>query len=221
MNPLEIYKKAELESWNSQLPGRQDGPADAYRHILAAAEAVQQGYPESVVSTWGFIREIDNSDNRAEMDKHNNQVGIAIGRKARSWKEVLDLAREAVSNGSINSNDPNKASWRPRKEWGGNPLNDATPDKGDRLPTSETNWPPRWPPNGIPSPNNPNWWRQFPFPGSQPRECTPYDLDGNGIPDKLELKDPAINTPYLDARTAFPRVDPISASRSRKTITKP
>lgn len=47
--PWEIYARAEREAVASQLPGRQDGPADAYRHILAAAEAVRQGYPESVV----------------------------------------------------------------------------------------------------------------------------------------------------------------------------
>ena len=51
--PWEIYARAEREAVASQLPGRQDGPADAYRHILAAAEAVRQGYPESVVRAWG------------------------------------------------------------------------------------------------------------------------------------------------------------------------
>ena len=182
----EIYARAEREHVASQLPGRQDGPADAYRHILAAAEAVRQGYPESVVRAWGEWRERDNPPNRAAMDKHNNDVGIGIGKNARSWQEVLERAREAVSNGSTNSTDPNTASWRPRSEWGGNPKNDATPDPNDRLPTTETNWPPRWPPQGIPSPDDINWWREFPFPRTQPKECTPYDLNGNGIPDRFE-----------------------------------
>ena len=184
--PWEIYARAEREAVASQLPGRQDGPADAYRHILAAAEAVRQGYPESVVRAWGEWRERDNPPDRAAMDKHNNDVGIGIGKNARSWQEVLERARKAVSNGSTNSTDPNTASWRPPSEWDGNPKNDATPDPNDRLPTTETNWPPRWPPQGIPSPDDPNWWREFPFPGTQPKECTPYDLDGNGIPDRFE-----------------------------------
>jgi len=144
----------------SQLPGRQDGPADAY---IAAVEAVRQGYPESVVRAWGEWREKDNPPDRATMDKHNNDLGISIGRNARSWQEVLVRAREAVSNGSTNSNDPNTASWRPRSEWGGNPKNDATPDPNYWLPTTETNWPPRWTPNGIPSPDDPTCCESFLF----------------------------------------------------------
>lgn len=105
--PWEIYARAEREAVASQLPGRQDGPADAYRHILAAAEAVRQGYPESVVRAWGEWRERDNPPDRAAMDKHNNDVGIGIGKNARSWQEVLERARKAVSNGSTNSTDPN------------------------------------------------------------------------------------------------------------------
>lgn len=54
--PSDIYNFAEREAINSQLPGRRDGPVGAYRHILAACEAVRQGYPEWVVRSWGSFR---------------------------------------------------------------------------------------------------------------------------------------------------------------------
>lgn len=80
----DIYERAEREARNSQLPWKVgNGPADAYRHILAAAEAVRQGYPEWLVRLWGDLREWDNPPNRAAMDKHNNDVGIDIGHMSR------------------------------------------------------------------------------------------------------------------------------------------
>lgn len=115
--PWEIYSRAEREALASQLPGRQDGPADAYRNILAAAEAVRQGYREGAVRAWGWAREIGNPDDRASMDLHNNEVGIEIGRNADSWEEVLGRARKAISDGSIKSQDSTQASWCPWSEW--------------------------------------------------------------------------------------------------------
>jgi len=186
-----IHNNAEVEAINSQLPGRQDGPADAYRHILGAAEAVRQGYPDVVVrgygiysEAWAYVFEEPNAA-RKEMDLHNNDIGIQIGKTSSSWDEVLRKAREAVSNGKTLTPDTDKASWVPRRDWGGNPKNDATTNPNDRLPTTQTNWPPRWPPSGD-SPSDPKWWKDFPFPGTFPQACTPADLNGNGIPDYME-----------------------------------
>ena len=201
--PNTIYKRAEKEAINSQLPGRQDGPADAYRHILAAAEAVRQGYSEWLVRSWGSIREWHDPPDRAAMDRHNNDVGIEIGKNSETWNDVLNKARRAIENGSENFDD-HHATWRPEAEWDGNPKNVTTPDPDDRWPTEQTNWPPRWP-NGD-SPDNPNWWRHhagdlikaqaldwikdfrnwldsYPDFSDAEQEISPivFDLDGDGV----------------------------------------
>ena len=55
-NINDIYDFAEREAVSSQLPGREEGPADAYRHILGAAEAIRQSYPEGFVRFWGIFK---------------------------------------------------------------------------------------------------------------------------------------------------------------------
>ena len=154
--PDDIYKYAENEAIHSQLPGRQDGPADAYRHILAAGEAVRQGYPEWIVRSWGSSREWGDPPARAAMDRHNNDLGIVLGGVATSQDDLLRKVRNAIDNGGLEFND-SWANWRPESEWKGNPKNDnTTEDTEDRLPTDQTNWPPQWQ-DGL-SPDDPTWW---------------------------------------------------------------
>ncbi len=78
-NINDIYDFARDEAVNSQLPGREEGPADAYRHILGAAEAIRQGYPEGFVRLWGNLEEIFSRSDIAEMDRRNVETPSMAG----------------------------------------------------------------------------------------------------------------------------------------------
>lgn len=73
----------------SSLPGRIDGPADAYRHLLWAGELTRRfgvGVARGILN----FHEItgrwsnDHSVESESMDRHNNELGIAMGLKART-----------------------------------------------------------------------------------------------------------------------------------------
>ena len=52
------------------------------------------------------------------MDLHNNEVGIAIGQRARSWDEVVRMARAAIENAPrAGSGGADVPVWRPFEEW--------------------------------------------------------------------------------------------------------
>ena len=218
--PNDIYEFASTEMINSQLLGRQDGPADAYRHILATGEAVRQGYPEWLVRSRRKFREWDNPPDRATMDNHNNDIGIDLGGDATSRDDLLRRARDAINDGGTGFND-SEANWRPEAEWQGNPKNDNTPDPNDRLPTDQTNWPPRW--EDGPSSDDPDWWHTDTDSDGEPDHLD-SDIDGDGIPNDIDsdttitalagfVKPTAVNTvasPALDASKPVAAYDSLS-----------
>lgn len=73
------------EAVYSQLPGREDGPADAYRHILLAAELTRQfgeTYANVLLNGHEVTGSIDNQTAEAKaMDLYNNQLGVEIGKR--------------------------------------------------------------------------------------------------------------------------------------------
>ena len=96
------------EAGNSDLPGKDGGPYDAYRHLLWSAEMTRR-YGEDIAR---FIAEAHEFDGRFRagqspqseaMDRNNNEIGIDIGRNARSWEDVVRDARAEISRGQKSS----------------------------------------------------------------------------------------------------------------------
>lgn len=118
---------AENEAKNSPLPGLKNGPADAYRHIIGAAELTRR-YGESAARMMLKGHEVQGSlgtqkTDEREMDEHNNEIGIAIGKQANSFQEIVELARYeidwAVRKGGIGEGDT--AKWLDESTWSVDP----------------------------------------------------------------------------------------------------
>ncbi len=124
---------ASAEAKNSGLPGNHNGPGDAYRHIMGAAEITRRfGEATARVALEGH--EIEGlfsgkqSLEEAAMDRHNNEIGIGIGREAKSLGEVVERAREKIDSAAEGNEGKDVPRWPPREKWNG----------------SGTNWPPEW-----------------------------------------------------------------------------
>lgn len=140
---------AEQEAAWSYVPGREDGPADAYRHILLAAELTRQfgeTYANTLLNSHEFTGNHNLSDPQTPeanaMDSHNNQLGIEIGKRLAedpnaTWEDVIHEARNLFDP---NSNNGDGARWL--DDWSGNPKD----DNGDAIPNGDPrlNWPAQW-----------------------------------------------------------------------------
>lgn len=144
-----VATDAIKESVNSQLPGRNNGPADAYRHVLLSAELTRQfgeTYARAALDfhEWDGNRTGQAADTN-RMDEHNNELGIALGKRlaarpSSSWHDVVAGARTLIDAA------PKQAGgiqWLKEDRWQMNPMG---PD-GKRLTTGDPrlNWPPQWP----------------------------------------------------------------------------
>lgn len=112
-------EKALGESTASQLPGRQNGgAADAYRHLLIAAE-LSRDYGENVALKLLLDHERESSGGADNgLDIWNNDIGIRIGTYVRkqngSWEDVVRLARSVVA-GSFSQGSYNEIkNWKIR-----------------------------------------------------------------------------------------------------------
>jgi hypothetical protein len=129
------------EAAKADLPGKEFGPYDAYRHLLISAELTRVFGREIADAALarheleGLIRD-GQGTNASSMDYSNNvNVGMEIGEKAQSWNDVVKAAREAIDqsmNGSGASNSNGPVVWRNSNEW--------VESKDAKLP-SEQNWP--------------------------------------------------------------------------------
>lgn len=151
-----VATQAIKESVHSQLPGRNNGPADAYRHLLLSAELTRQ-FGESYARAALDFHEWDG--NRAgqaadtnRMDEHNNELGIALGKRlaaqpSSSWHDVVAGARELIDAAPRQAGG---VQWLGEDRWQMNPM--GPNDK--RLPTGDPrlNWPPQWPEGPFPNP---------------------------------------------------------------------
>ncbi|MGJ3260426.1 MAG: DUF6973 domain-containing protein [Rhodospirillales bacterium] len=136
---------ASTEAVSSQLPGRENGPADAYRHVLFAAELTRR-FGESVArkllqskETGDSLFGISSSDTAkaVEMDEHNNEVGIHVGKSAESWNQVIEASQKVISDSPKDGRGGSgKAVWLNKKKWLKDPKNDVDPDSPAPL-----NWP--------------------------------------------------------------------------------
>jgi hypothetical protein len=118
----------------SQLPGRENGPADAFRHMVWAAELTRR-YGAATASD--ILDEHKKSGRHGEgwtqdaenMDRHNNTLGIRIGTTAKDYDEVLmrvqRMIESAAPDGSGGWRDPNNHApisapiWLPSNQWRG------------------------------------------------------------------------------------------------------
>jgi hypothetical protein len=122
-----IQDKARDEAVNSGLPGHIDGPNDALRHIIGAAEVVRQ-HGELIGRAILEANELDGSyargaDNQnaasAGMDRHNNAIGIEIGKSAKSYEEIVERAKAEIAKGIENgaSGKDGSAKWLDPSQW--------------------------------------------------------------------------------------------------------
>ncbi len=133
---------AEKKAVESQLPGRDDGPADAYRHLIWAGELTRR-FGESKARAILYGHEIEGRikekqpEGREEMDLHNNEIGIKLGKNAKNFDEVVKAAQQTIDE-SRDGDRPNGkgATWLPREKWTKHPK-----DKNKvELPESGWNW---------------------------------------------------------------------------------
>jgi uncharacterized protein DUF6973 len=159
----------------SQMPGRERGPADAYRHILWAAELTRRFGEQRARQILELHEREGQQDGQPHdeeaMDRHNNEIGIAIGGFGRNWNDVVSAARKAISGSAADGSgawkdtyDPNStlapygAVWLSENRWANNPkVENWNPPprfrpKRRELPNSQTNWYSN--PN---RPNGPDW----------------------------------------------------------------
>jgi hypothetical protein len=153
-----IPELAMNEAGYSNLPGKENGPYDAYRHLLWTAESTRVA-GEMVSKTNSAIHEVQGlisgaSINDSTMDFANNSVGYKIGRTSNSWEEVVQRCREVIELGAQNMQPDGSVkinakghladgfNWMPEKKWSGNHNNPApTNAQGQALPRSQWNWP--------------------------------------------------------------------------------
>ncbi|MFH0783337.1 MAG: calcium-binding protein, partial [Pseudomonadota bacterium] len=131
---LGAYAAAQNEAEQSGLPGQIDGPGDAYRHILLAAELTRL-FGEVAAQAILDNHEVEDrkytgySKAAEDMDRYNNKKGIDIGKTAKSWNEIVEQARDQID--PDNSNGEN-GHWLPQDKW------------SSRDSSKQKNWPPSW-----------------------------------------------------------------------------
>ena len=135
---------AENAASESGLPSRIDGPGDAFRHLVWAAELTRRfGAPAASIildlhERMGYLSGYFGrgwSKQAEDMDRHNNAIGMRIGQAARDYNDVLQRASSimtvAAPEGNGTWRDPHHGSpfpapmWLPRGKWQGMPSRQA------------------------------------------------------------------------------------------------
>ncbi len=103
------------ESISSYLPGRTDGPADAYRHLLLASELTRRfgkDHAKTILDLHETTGGLENQTAEAEaMDRHNNELGINLGRVSSSWEDTVRLAKQLIEMGYYDMDATNSLSF--------------------------------------------------------------------------------------------------------------
>ncbi|WP_316979165.1 DUF6973 domain-containing protein [Shumkonia mesophila] len=126
---------AYREAGASRLPGLHNGPGDAYRHIIGAAEMTRRygaAMALAALNAHETYQGAGQSDDERKMDQHNNEIGIAIGRRAVTYDEVVTRARAAIDAAIPQGGSGRGGTAR----WLNQPLG-----KSD---SPDMNWPPDW-----------------------------------------------------------------------------
>ena len=104
-----------LNVYKSDFKGGKHGPLDAYRHTLASAVVTYTTNEYAVKLATNIMERNDKNSNK--MDIHNNNIGIQIGKNAKSFYDLKPEVHQSVSKGTVNTNNPNQTTWLPEKEW--------------------------------------------------------------------------------------------------------
>jgi hypothetical protein len=98
-----VRAAAQFEARSSALPGLAEGPADALRHIIGAAELRRRvGLAAAFAAVEGNeLLAVTDGGTRASvvMDRKNNFIGLEIGADAEIFDEVVERARAAIQAG--------------------------------------------------------------------------------------------------------------------------
>jgi hypothetical protein len=164
-NPVEriitagIYQYTVTESQSVNLPGQFDGPGDAYRHIVLAAELTRvfgEKHARAILGlheAQGWVEKfigVDKSQTpeREMMDNESNERGIAIGNAARKtnvgWGDMDAFAEIIVpaARAEITRAYEKNSGWWMRDGLWTEPKNESAHPKTH----PNVNWPPnKWP----------------------------------------------------------------------------
>lgn len=104
MTPQKIYDRASREASRSGLPGAHNGPQDALRHCIGTCDMTRRnGWLDTLV--FGELNEKrgdwthNQSAEEKAMDRHNNAVGDALGRRASTFRDCAVGCRAVVDRG--------------------------------------------------------------------------------------------------------------------------
>ncbi|MBL8832351.1 MAG: hypothetical protein JNL71_08160 [Rhodospirillales bacterium] len=143
-----IYDISRDAAKQSGFPGEHNGPADAFRHIVASGEAARR-YGEFIASGLGSLNELagdllkDQPPGERSMDEANNAIGIRIGLDARDFDEILARARAAIEDAMRHdgAGTDGTAQWRPESEWKPEApkpdVQESESEKDSRAPTAQ------------------------------------------------------------------------------------
>lgn len=142
----EVRQFANAAAEAARLPGIGNGPGDAFRHLVGAAELVRRIglVPASVIleanETKSWVEQASRDPGypsglgaeERKMDRTNNPIGARIGLRAQTPSEVLDAAWfEIMRAHQRGPGVDGAATWLRRSQW-----RDRDEMPGD-------NWPPR------------------------------------------------------------------------------
>jgi hypothetical protein len=154
----EIIDFAKFEAGDSRLPGQDQGPGDAYRHLIGVAELSRRLGPTTTLliaegnELRSFVDMLDaavrgkpigNSDTAAAraMDRHNNALALAIGANADSTEQVVMRVRAVMERAIASdggSGAGNTPMWQASRYWSdGGSLPDWSPESWSDLPASD------------------------------------------------------------------------------------
>lgn len=147
INDQFAIRAAESKAVESQLPGRRRGPADAYRHLIWSAELTRR-FGEDKARAILEAHEIQGSNSsdtdgttqspdEAAMDRHNNEIGIKLGKESKTFDDVVKGAQRTIEDSRDGDNpNGNGATWLPRDQWIKHPKDEKNQD----LPEDRWNW---------------------------------------------------------------------------------
>ena len=135
---------AEEEAMSSPLRGYGNGPADAYRHIIVTAELTRRfgysvAYGLATANEWNGTHDPERNAQAAAgrpMDDHNNAIWLDIGRRARSYEDVVRMARAEVARGFAEGGSGREGTpmWLPVAQQS------EGPDRRKRFPVLPPDW---------------------------------------------------------------------------------
>ncbi|MGB0663483.1 MAG: DUF6973 domain-containing protein [Pontibacterium sp.] len=99
----------------AEFEGGKNGQLDAYRHTLASAVVSYTLNADAVALVTRVMERNQSGPNL--MDKHNNELGAALGQQAPHFLAIEPLVAKYVALGAVNTANPEQVTWLPQKRW--------------------------------------------------------------------------------------------------------